>query len=136
MITSFEDYIDLLDNDDNAVFRRAVEEAVSEDVLFRTITERPELKKWIIHNKLVPDSVIILLAEDQDDNVRSRVARKRKLPFQYLVRLAQDQSEVVRSVVVHHPKITKQLLDILSHDKEPEIAEIARQRLSDQDYRD
>jgi hypothetical protein len=136
MITSFTEYIQLLDHEEHPASRRAVIEPVSEDVLSRTIVERPDLKKSVILNKFVPTNLLVILVSDQDEDVRALVASKRKLPLAHLQTLAQDSADFVRRTVVNHPKITREILEVLTQDEERDIAETARQRLNEHQFID
>lgn len=135
MISSFADYIQYIESEDNSIFRRAISEAVSEEVLLQVIEKRPDLKTWVISNKLVPESVLILLANDEDQDVRYKVATKRKTPLPILERLADDSVESVRRAVTHNAKASKHILEKLAQDTAPEVAEKANLRLRQQDYR-
>jgi len=135
MITSWDEYIDLLDNQEHPVSQRAVTEEVSEKILFRAIQERPDLKPAVIANKLISFAVLLSLVDDPDPRIRSRVAKKRKLPLDYLHKLAHDPDDDVRREVVHHTKIWKQTLEHLSSDEKLDIAKRAAKRLTEQDYK-
>lgn len=136
MITSYEKYIDILDNWEHPASQRAVTEAISEGVLLRTIQERPDLKEAVIHNKLIPESVLISLIDDPDARIREAVANKRKLSMPYLEKLTRDPDRYVRQKVVEHRKITKHILEILALDDWVDVAEQAKQRLEKRDYQD
>jgi hypothetical protein len=56
----------------------------------------PGLKKWVAHNKTVPLEILRLLSKDHVWQVRSVVARKRKLDRALFEQLSLDQDEVVR----------------------------------------
>lgn len=135
MIPSFVEYIEHIESEDHSVFRRAIDEAVPEEVLLQIIKERPDLRIWVVSNKLVTENVLTLLASDQDQEVRYKVATKRKTPLSILERLADDTVESVRRAVAHNAKASKQILEKLAHDTAPEIVEKASARLKRQDYR-
>lgn len=135
MISSFADYIEHIESEDNSVFRCAITEAVPEGVLLQVIKERPDLKTWVVSNKLVPESVLVLLANDEDQDVRYKVATKRSAPLPILERLADDPVESVRRAVAHNARASKQILEKLAQDTAPEVVEKAVLRLKQQDYR-
>jgi hypothetical protein len=135
VIKSITEYMALLESDDIYVRGQVIDEEVSENVLMHLIDNYPDLKVLVIRNKAVPERVLTSLVDDQDVRVRRAVAKKRKLPMLHLEKLAHDADDGVRREVAHHTKITKHILEILTQDEEGDIAERAKRRLEEQDYK-
>lgn len=51
------------------------------------------MRKWVAHNKTVPNEVLRVLIRDPDSAVRLPVAMKNKLPEDLFFLLAQDEDD-------------------------------------------
>lgn len=130
MLKTAEEFVRLRTSQDPNLYRRAAQEPASEEVWLDIVRKYPEMRKWVAHNKTVPNSVLQLLAEDPDDDVRWMVAQKRKADTNILEKLARDPSESVRQRVAFNPKTPDSLLNELARDPCEMIAQVARDRLA------
>jgi hypothetical protein len=124
MISSAKEFIDLRQDND----RRATHDLANEAVWLDIISQYPNYKEWVIHNKTVPLTILRLLAKDADARVRSVVAMKRKCDTELLELLARDSDEGVRHQVACNKKTPQYILDRLRNDASPLVAEAAKGR--------
>jgi hypothetical protein len=118
-ITSADEFARLRTSNDLIEQARAGNEAVADGVWHEVIIHYPELKKWVAHNKMVPLEILRLLAKDDDWQVRSLVARKRKLDRALFEQLSLDQNEVVRRCLETNAKCPQEIrlkLEAARHD--------------------
>ncbi len=130
MITSAEEFIELRNSDDSEEYKRAAYESAAEDVWLDVIRHYPDMRFWVAHNKTVPTSILAILADDPDTNVRSMVASKRKASPAILGKLARDPDTGVRHSVACNAKAPEWILEALSDDTQQFVAETARERLT------
>lgn len=130
MIESAEEFVRLRTSLNQAEYSRAATEEVPEAVCPDVIGRFPEMREWIAHNKQVPVSILRILADDPDWQVRHMVAQKRKAPHDVLEKLARDTDEGVRARVAYNAKTPQWILDLLRHDPVELIADVARRRIA------
>jgi hypothetical protein len=114
MISSAEEFKRLRESEIEAEYHRAAHEEANETVWRDVIGKFPEMKKWVICNKTVPLSILKLLAKDKDADVRTEVARKRKLSRELFILLSQDQDVGVLHTLALNKKIPSDIFDTLS----------------------
>src|SRR5438876_6356828 len=110
MITSPEEFIALLASDDPQVNKQAAHVSASEEIWLNVIEKYPRAKKWVAHNKTVPNSILQILAGDSDPEVRWWVAMKRRVDPSILEKLASDPNEGVRLRVAYNKKTPSHIL--------------------------
>jgi hypothetical protein len=113
MITSAEEFARLRQSDDLTEQHRASHEAASEAVWLDVIRIYPKLRKWVVHNKTVPLSILRLLASDDDRHVRWNVATKRKLDHALFEALSGDPDEGVRRAIANNAKCPEDIRELL-----------------------
>jgi len=118
MISSAEEFKELRESLIEDEYHRAAHEEASESVWLDVIEKFPEKKKWVSHNKTVPLSILEVLANDKDENVRSEVAGKRKLSRDLFILLSQDGDISVLYTLANNPKIPKDIFDALGKTKD------------------
>ena len=79
MIKSVEEFVRLRSSDNMEEYNRAAHEEAPIEIWEAIISEHEDMKKWVIHNKTVPLSILEILSEDPNPVVRHSVATKRKL---------------------------------------------------------
>jgi hypothetical protein len=126
MIKSAEEFVELSRNNDE----RAKHEDAPESVWLEVIRNHSDLREWVAHNKSVPLSVLKILADDPDPQVRFVVAMKRKCDPEILEHLARDEDGHVRLRVVYNAKTPTSILARMSGDSSPLVAEAIVGRLS------
>lgn len=131
MITSAEEFVALRTSDDQDRYLQAAHDTAPEAVWLDVITRFPDMREWVAHNKTVPLSILVILANDTDSRVRDMVAMKRKAGPVLLEKLARDPDGGARHSVACNRKTPVSVLHILAHDQETFIAETAKRRLSD-----
>ncbi len=102
---------------------------VPESILFEIIQKRADLCRVVTLNRNLPESIIRLLAEFEDPNVRADVAMRRSVPIDVREKLARDVDDSVRARVAWNEKTAKLLLELLANDELSIVAEPAQQRL-------
>lgn len=125
-----EEFVALRTSEDPELYRRAAEEPASEDTWLEVIQRYPEMRKWVAHNKTVPNTILQILADDPDVEVRWMVAQKRKADPSILQKLARDVSESVRQRVAYNSKTPDFILEELARDACEIVAEPARDRIA------
>ncbi|MBL4819320.1 MAG: hypothetical protein JKY15_08905 [Deltaproteobacteria bacterium] len=131
MIKSAEEFVRLRTSEILEESDRAVWEEAEITVWKQVIADYPDMRKWVAHNKSIPDEIIRMLVFDEDWSVRHTIARKRKTPPDVLVILAKDIDEGVRRLVSVHRKTPAGILEMMLNDECPEIVGIARERLAE-----
>lgn len=129
MIKTVEEFIRLRTSENEEEYLRAAHEEAPIEVWEKLIKEHEDMKVWVARNKKVPLSILEILSNDPDPQVRSSVAVKRKLNRQLFEKLAHDFDESVRMRIVRNPKTPKDIIKILSNDKWIEIRSVAEERL-------
>lgn len=129
MFTSAEEFMQLLASDDPTTNLRAAHEAASEEVWLEVIRDYPEAKKWVIHNKTVPHNILVLLADDEDAEIRWWIASKRKAGSSLLEKLSEDPDEAVRREVALNAKTPLHILEKLTKDESEMVAVLAIERI-------
>ena len=66
----------------------------------------PDFKIWVIHNKTIPIEILEILSRDSDAEVRSAVARKRKINQTIKLDLSQDIDQNVRFALMSNSTMT------------------------------
>lgn len=112
-----------------AEYDRAALEPAADEVWLDVIQRFPEMRRWVAHNKTVPEPILEVLAEDPDAEVRSSVAMKRKLSSELFARLAGDSEPHVRMRIALNQKVPEVILEMLAGDPDPDVAEAARERM-------
>jgi hypothetical protein len=127
-IRSAAEFSRLRRSEDPADYHRAAHENASMDVWRDVISNYPDLRLWVAHNKTVPIAVLAMLAADPDPEVRNMVSLKHKLTPELLEILAGDADALVRANVARHPKVPQSVLDRLALDKSRVVREIVALR--------
>jgi hypothetical protein len=107
MIASPEEFIRLRTSELKEEQDRATYESADATVWIDLITNFPEYKVWIIHNKTISLEILEALAQDEDAEVREAVARKRKINDRIFNCLAADTDENVRYALICNTKLPK-----------------------------
>lgn len=128
-ITSAEQFVQLRSSDNPDEYLYATKAEASEDIWIEIIHNYPSFARWVAHNKTIPVSVVRILSQSEDSDVRSFIAAKRKTPADVLVTLAKDEDEGVRRRIVYNPKTPEAALLILKEDGNREIRDKALERL-------
>ncbi len=128
MLLSVQEFLELLELEHPAS-RDAVEQSATEEVWLELLEDHPEARLDVTQNKTLPDSILRVLSNDENEQVRWWIAQKRRLPADVRETLASDSSESVRERIVYNAKTPIAILEKLTEDKVPRIAEHARERL-------
>lgn len=106
MIKTAKEFIQLRQSENTEDQYRASHDLAEMDVWLEIIDIYPEFKKWVIHNKTIPIEILETLCHDNDPNVRSEVARKRKINDKIFNALSIDVDENVRYALMCNTKLT------------------------------
>jgi hypothetical protein len=107
MIASAEEFISLRTSDLKEEQDRATHDSADATVWVDLITNFPDYKIWVIHNKSIPIDILETLAQDNDAKVREAVARKRKINDRISNWLSVDTDENVRYALICNSKLSK-----------------------------
>lgn len=129
MITSPEEFVALRTSENPEVYERSTHETASEEVWFAIIEQYPDMKRWVVHNKTIPLSILERLVTDPDWRVRHAIAMKRKATPLILEQLVHDPDESIRFAVARNAKTPLSILQKLSHDPWERVAEKAKSRI-------
>lgn len=131
MIHSAEEFVRLRASQNPSEYRISANDRASEMTWLEVIKNHPDMKIWVIRNKTVPLSILRLLSDDPDPEIRSAIADKRKLDNKLFLRLAQDEDESVRQRIAYNKKTPTDVLKKLASDKSSRISETAKERLAE-----
>jgi len=134
-ITSAAEFLELAKQSEGTVSEEIRWGEASQEVWLEVIALDPELKTVVLINKRLPFGVLEVLSHDADRRVRYTVATKRKMPLHVMETLSRDSDVLVRSAIAWNGSATRQVLEQMAFDPEKEIAEKARQRLNDGEFR-
>lgn len=126
-VLSAVEYAELVETD----FQTSRWSRASTDVWLDVLREMPDLKHAVSLNKVLPDEILDILSRDDDSNIRSTVARKRRLPHAVFVRLASDRDESVRMGIACNAKTPTGVLESMRDDPWIEVADRVKERLAD-----
>ncbi len=129
MIKTVEEFIRLRTSEDRDEYLRAANEEAPIEVWEKLIKEHEDMRQWVALNKKVPLSILEILSNDPDPQVRSCVALKRKLNRKLFEKLARDSDESVRMRIVRNPKTPEDIIKILYNDEWIEVRKAAEERL-------
>ena len=129
MIKTVEEFIRLRTSEDRDEYLRAANEEAPIEVWEKLIKEHEDMRQWVALNKKVPLSILEILSNDSDPQVRSCVALKRKLNRKLFEKLARDSDESVRMRIVRNPKTPEDIIKILYNDEWIEVRKAAEKRL-------
>jgi hypothetical protein len=104
MIETAEEFVRLRLSSNPLEQSRATHESANDDVWCDVITKYPDFKIWLVRNKMVPLTILRILATDPDPKVRREVAGKRKLDASLFAALATDPDESVRFAIMNNGK--------------------------------
>lgn len=125
MIQTAAKFVQLRTSNDPADQARASHDEAAEEVWLDLIRSHPEMRRWVAHNKTVPDRILTLLARDADPAVRWEVAGKRRATADLLRVLALDDDDTVRVRVARNPRTGIEELRALVADRSWVVREAA-----------
>ena len=129
MIETAEEFVMLRDSSNEELYSRSALETASEEVWLEVIDKYPDFREWVAYNKTVPNSILALLAEDEDRRVRSMVAMRRKAGPAILEKLSHDPEESVRMSVAGNAKVPLAILEYLLDDVSWVVRDLAKGRI-------
>jgi len=129
MIESYNEFMDLIERDDEESHHRLRTEAAAFSVWEEVLLLRPDLKRVVTLNKTLDDRVLRVLAKDEDPSVRCDVANRRGLPLDIFELLAGDPDESVRSRIAWNKKTPNDVLKRLLTDASEIVIEPVKKRL-------
>lgn len=129
MIESAEEFVKLRTSEDPQEYHRAANEEAELSVWEDVITNYPNMREWVAHNKTIPDSIIRKLSSDLNSKVRYMLASKRKTPGDVKEALSKDEDESVRMAIANNKKTSKKILEGMMCDEWENIVEVVQRRL-------
>ena len=119
MIKSADEFIQLRTSEIQDEYERSANDEAEISTWIEVIERHPDFKKWVIHNKTVPIEILESLMLDSDPDVRSAVARKRKINEKIFMILSKDRDENVRYALMCNTKLTAdKLKQIVTNDSD------------------
>jgi len=109
---------------------RTFEVNIPDELGMKIVKSYPEHREALASNKTISESIIRLLAVDEDPEVRWRISHKRATPPDVQIALARDSFDSARIGICRNPKVPREALEILAQDEEDWIAEEAQERLA------
>jgi len=116
MIDSLEQYVSILESEDNSVRRIAATCDTTAEVWTDILSRRPDLASEVAMNKQLPKCVVDMLIQNNNADVRCAVAMKRSLDSSQFEILAEDGEDSVRIMIANNKKTPVSLLELLQHD--------------------
>lgn len=129
MITSVEEFIEILSSDEESGTGESRSCRATENLWIQIISEYPHLKKWVAWNKTIPFNVLEILSGDDEPEIRWWIASKRKISVDLLEKFSKDVNSSVRERVVFNASTPVHILKELSLDTDADIAENAQRKL-------
>lgn len=130
-IVSAKEFVRLRESEKLEEYMHAANGWAEDEVWLEVIAHHPDMKPWVAHNKTVPISILEVLAQDPDPEVRASVANKRKLSRDLFDRLAKDPAPTVRGIIVGNAKMPTDILETMLEDPEEWIREKAEEILAE-----
>jgi hypothetical protein len=135
MLNSAQDFLRLVESDDPQDHQKSAHENASEATWTELINEHPQTKKWIAQNKTIPVSIIEILSDDDDVEVRWWIAIKRKLTPELFAKLANDPDETIRQRIACNAKTPASVLLRLANDVSDLVSKPAQERLLEEEFK-
>jgi hypothetical protein len=129
MIKSADEFIRLRTSEIEEEYDRAARDTADISTWTEIIEKFPDFKKWVIHNNTVPMEILEILTLDEDPNVRSAVARKRKINDKIFVTLSRDKDENVRYALMCNTNLTVDKLKQIETSDSDWLASQLKERL-------
>jgi len=126
MITSLEEYVSLVEHDDNDVRRNAVSEEANAITWHTILENRPDLASEVAMNKKLPAEIVDRLIATGCSRTKSLVAMKRALSYEQFQKLAGDKDESVRAMIAKNKKAPTAILMQLIEDETEIVSEAAK----------
>ena len=130
MITSVEEYVSLVEHDDNDVRQTAVSDEADALTWHAILENRPDLSSEVAMNKKLPSEIIDRLITNECCRTRSLVALKRALSHEQFLKLANDEDESVRAMIANNKKTPLKILERLVHDEFEIVSEAAKTQVA------
>ncbi len=124
-MSELEKYLLLAEND----YEKARNIKKSSMFWFDFLEKYPDFKEEASLNKHLPDEILRLLAEDNNNNIRLTIAMKRRLPADVFELLSSDENESVRLAIARNPKASCEILQRMKDDSWDEIRDVVLARL-------
>jgi hypothetical protein len=106
MIKSADEFVRLRTSEIKEEYDRSAHETADISTWTEVIEKYPDYKEWVIHNKTVPLEILERLTLDKNPEIRSAVARKRKINDKIFLILSRDNDENVRYALMCNTNLT------------------------------
>jgi len=129
VVTTIEEYETVMQEYSSRIY----EVGIPDELAMEIVEYYPKHREDLARNKTISESIIRLLAVDEDPQVRWRISHKRATPPDVQIALARDSFDSARLGICRNPKVPREALEILVQDEEDWIAERAQKRLDELD---
>jgi asparagine synthetase A len=124
-----EDFLGLIELNDEQSLQRLRSETATESVWEEIINKHPHARRAVTLNKTLPENILRLLARDTDPLVRADIAMRRALPEDIFAILSKDPEETVRARIVCNRKTPRALIQKLTDDSSIVVSSSAKKQL-------
>jgi hypothetical protein len=128
MIETAEEFVALRSSQIKDEYDRAAMEEAPVSVWHEVISEYPDYRKWVAHNKTVPLEILEELCVFSSD-VRRFIASKRKLTLKLFELLSNDLDANVRVEIAANNKAPRTVLESLLMDADEDVVSAAKNNL-------
>ncbi|MGF6113972.1 hypothetical protein [Pseudomonas frederiksbergensis] len=128
MIETAEEFVALRSSQIKDEYDRAAMEEAPVSVWREVISEYPDYRKWVAHNKTVPLEILEELCVFSSD-VRRFIASKRKLSLKLFELLSNDLDANVRVEIAANNKAPRTVLESLLMDADEDVVSAAKNNL-------
>ncbi|MFJ2683735.1 hypothetical protein ACIOYV_08330 [Pseudomonas sp. NPDC087342] len=133
MIETAEEFVALRSSQIKDEYDRAAMEEAPISVWREVISEYPDYRKWVAHNKTVPLEILEELCVFSSD-VRRFIASKRKLSLKLFELLSNDLDADVRVEIAANNKAPRTVLESLLMDADEDVVSAAKNNLERRGY--
>ncbi|WP_178128983.1 hypothetical protein [Pseudomonas sp. ANT_J12] len=128
MIETAEEFVALRSSQIKDEYDRAAMEEAPVSVWREVISEYPDYRKWVAHNKTVPLEILEELCVFSSD-VRRFIASKRKLSLKLFELLSNDLDANVRVEIAANNKAPRTVLESLLMDADEDVVSAEKNNL-------
>jgi hypothetical protein len=130
MIKSVEEYVSLVEHDDNDVRRKAISDEANAYTWHAILDNRPDLAADVAMNKKLPTEIVDRLIASGCSRTKSLIALKRALLYEQFQKLAGDEDESVRAMIANNKKTPFAILEHLVRDASEVVSDAAKTQLA------
>lgn len=132
MISSAEEFKRYVESN-NEDERIKAHESAPEEIWIEILRKHPDLSRQVAFNSTIPLTILELLSQSDNVEVRWDIAMKKRINRPIFERLSNDTSPSVRHRIACNSKTPQELLVKLSLDEDEMVSEAAKKRMKQPD---